>query len=225
MSSGLDVLCLNAAMMAPMDAQSQYTEDQFEVTFQTNHLAPFLMVNLVHSLMNPGGRIVFTTSGLHSFVSFNEFSGATSAVARRFDMIDGKKFHYKEAYSLSKLSNTTCCVALNRKLEQLRGRQDVVANCFTPGLIPSTGLFHHLSDAPCLLAKINSTLEHGGGALAWMATSDEAGREGGLLLSDTIRNVARASELWNEAVSALHRYQRTLPMYQNKKCFGRYRRN
>ena len=31
-----------------------------------------------------------------------------------------------------------------------------------------------------MLAKIGSTLEHGGGALAWMATSDQAGQEGGL---------------------------------------------
>lgn len=180
MSSGLDVLCLNAAMMAPTDAHSQFTEDQFEVTFQTNHLAPFLIVNLVHSLMNSGGRIIFTTSGLHSYVSFNDFRGLSSHGSKRFDMIDGNPFQYKAAYSLSKLSNTTCCVALNRKLEELRGRRDVVVNCFTPGLIPSTGLFQHSSDPRCLLATIGSTLEHGGGALAWMATSDEAGQEGGL---------------------------------------------
>jgi NAD(P)-dependent dehydrogenase (short-subunit alcohol dehydrogenase family) len=180
MSSGLDVLCLNAAMMAPMDSHLQMTEDEFEVTFQTNHLAPFLMVNLLHSLMNPGGRVVFTTSGLHAFVSFNDFRGMMGVAPKRFDMIDGKPFHYKAAYSLSKLSNTTCCVTLNRKLEQIRGRRDVVVNCFTPGLIPSTGLFQHSDDSPCLMNNIGSTLEHGGGALAWMATSDEAGREGGL---------------------------------------------
>jgi NAD(P)-dependent dehydrogenase (short-subunit alcohol dehydrogenase family) len=178
--SGLDVLCLNAAMMAPMDSQSQFTDDEFEVTFETNHLAPFLIVNLVHSLLNPGGRVIFTTSGLHAFVSFNNFRGMMGVAPTRVDMIDGKPFHYKAAYSLSKLSNTTCCVALNKKLEQSRGRRDVVVNCFTPGLIPSTGLFQHSDDSPCLMTNIASTLEHGGGALAWMATSDEAGREGGL---------------------------------------------
>lgn len=178
MSRGLDVLCLNAAVMAPSDATSEFTEDDVELTFQTNHLAPFLIANLVHDLMNPGGRVIFTTSGLHAFVSFNGFRGV-HGVRKRVEMIDGNSFHYKSAYSLSKLANTTCCLTLNRKLEQLRGKRDVVVNCFTPGLIPSTGLFRHSPESP-FVSQIGSTLEHGGGALAWMATSDEAGRQGGL---------------------------------------------
>ena len=128
--------------------------------------------------MNPGGRVIFTTSGLHAFVSFNGFRGVQD-VRKRVEMIDGNSFHYKSAYSLSKLANTTCCLALNRKLEQLRGKRDVVVNCFTPGLIPSTGLFRH-SPESSFVSQIGSTLEHGGGALAWMATSDEAGQQGGL---------------------------------------------
>ena len=180
MSSGLDVLCLNAAMMAPMDSHLQLTEDEFEVTFQTNHLAPFPYCEWGAQSDESGRRVVFTTSGLHAFVSFNDFRGMMGVASKRFDMIDGKPFHYKDAYSLSKLSNTTCCVALIENWSSWEGRRDVVVNCFTPGLIPSTGLFQHSDDSPCLMNNIASTLEHGGGALAWMATSDEAGREGGL---------------------------------------------
>jgi protochlorophyllide reductase len=176
-ATGLDALCLNAAMMAPSDAPPQFTEDGIELTFQTNHLAPFLIANLIHDLINPGGRVIFTTSGLHAFVSFNGFRGIRE-VRKRFETIDGNDFHFKAAYSVSKLANTTCCLTLNRKIYQLRGRRDVVVNCFTPGLIPSTGLFRH-SERPSM-SKMGSTVEHGGGALAWMAMSDEAGQQGGL---------------------------------------------
>lgn len=51
--------------------------DGMEVTFQMNHLAPFLLVNLVQDVINPCGRIILTTSDLycrykHSFAGMVE---------------------------------------------------------------------------------------------------------------------------------------------------------
>ena len=53
--NGIDVLCCNAAILVPKDSVPQYTDDGYEVTFQTNYLAPFLLVQSVMDLMNPGG--------------------------------------------------------------------------------------------------------------------------------------------------------------------------
>jgi hypothetical protein len=75
-------------------------------------------------------------------------------------------------------------MALNRKLE--RDEKNIVANCFTPGLIPESGLFRNESAFRLMLfslfarwTRMSSTIEWGGGALAWMATADEAGKRGG----------------------------------------------
>ena len=187
--SGLDVVCLNAAVLTSKGSNAQYTEDDMELTFQTNHLASFLLMNLIHDLVNPGGRIILTTSGLHEGPSFGGFQGIVDAtsgeITSEFDMVDGSVFDYKEAYSLSKLCVTTFCVALNQRLKRLG--KDVVANCFSPGLITSTGLFRHQSFASRVLyaammnnvAGMGSTIQWGGGALAWMVTADEAKGSGG----------------------------------------------
>lgn len=154
---GIDVLCLNAAVLVRDDGpRPTLTKDGLETTFQTNHVAPFLMVNLLSDLLNPAtGRVVFTTSGLHLQFSSLDFSGVvctkesggsdsvagvdvaplsslesasddrhrrdipavvpTASWTRQgFDMPDGsQEFHYKRAYSLSKLYNVAVCRELH----------------------------------------------------------------------------------------------------------------
>lgn len=73
--NGIDVLCLNAAMLAPGDLNPQYTEDGIETTLQTNHLAPFLMTSLLADLITPGGRVVVTTSGLYKMENLHNMEG------------------------------------------------------------------------------------------------------------------------------------------------------
>jgi len=185
----IDVICLNAAMIAPADSNPQFTSDNMEITFQTNHLAPFLIMNLIHDLLSPGGRVVVTSSGLHDGPSFHDFAGMidpeTGHVKLHFDTLNGTEFHYKRNYALSKLCNTAFCLGLNRRLREKQ--QGMVVNCFTPGLITNTGLWRHqnqwLMPFFSLFANnvmsFGSTVEWGGGALAWMAVSDDAGKEGG----------------------------------------------
>jgi protochlorophyllide reductase len=186
----IDVICLNAAMITPADSKPQFTNDDMEITFQTNHVAPFLIMNLIHDLIAPGGRVVVTSSGLHNGQSFHDFTGivvdpATGKATPRFDTLNGNDFHYKKTYALSKLCNTAFCMALNRRLETKQ--RDIVANCFTPGLITTTGLFRHQNQwlMPFFtffannIMSFGSTVEWGGGALAWMAVADEAGKQGG----------------------------------------------
>lgn len=182
---GIDVLCLNAAILLGEDAKTQYTEDNIEVTFQTNHLAPFLIANLTFELMNPGGRVVVTTSGLHTFASFGEFSGMmdsqTGRIRKGFEMVDDSTFDYKKSYAASKLCNVAFCLGLNKRLQ----KRGAIAVCFTPGLIPSSGLFRHQTrwDETVLKKRavgMGETEEWGGSILAWMALVEEVGKEGGV---------------------------------------------
>jgi NAD(P)-dependent dehydrogenase (short-subunit alcohol dehydrogenase family) len=183
---GIDVLCLNAAVFLGEDSTAQYTEDNLELTMQTNHFAPFLIANQLFEWINPGARVVITTSGLHAVpgTSFRNFDGVfdwtTRDVKTGFEMIDGSPFDHKQCYALSKLCNVAFCIELNRRLQE-RGAKAV---CFTPGLIPTSGLFRHQKrwHETCLKKQglgIVETEEWGGVLLAWMAFSDKAVEVGG----------------------------------------------
>jgi NAD(P)-dependent dehydrogenase (short-subunit alcohol dehydrogenase family) len=190
---GIDALCLNAAVLLPeKDATSQptFTQDGIETTFQTNHVAPFLMLNLLHSCMNPNGRVVFTTSGLHLQCSTLDVSGAydpaTQQLRReKFGMLDGSEYHYKRAYTVSKLCNVATCHELYQKQQQRQTLKSkgVVPICFSPGLMLGSGLFRHqdlhvvqqhLSSTQCMQQA--KSVEWGAGALVYVALSDRAGR-------------------------------------------------
>ena len=181
---GIDVLCLNAAVLLSEDAKAQFTTDNLELTMQTNHFSPFLIANMLFDLINPGARVVVTTSGLHAFESFGNFEGVlhskTGQIKDGFEMVDGSPFHHKKCYAISKLCNVTFCQELNRRLRKC----NAIAVCFTPGLIPTSGLFRHQKLwHETVLKKIGvgmvETEEWGGVFLAWMAVSDEAGLQGG----------------------------------------------
>jgi NAD(P)-dependent dehydrogenase (short-subunit alcohol dehydrogenase family) len=131
---GIDVLCLNAAIFLGEDTEPQFTNDGLELTLQTNHFAPFLIANLLFERINPGARVVVTSSGLHAIptTSFGNFEGVIDAKTGRyqekFEMIDGSEFDHKRCYAISKLCNVAFCLALNRRL---RAERDAVAVCFT----------------------------------------------------------------------------------------------
>lgn len=181
---GIDVLCLNAAVLLGEDTEAQFTEDNLELTIQTNHFSPFLIANSLIDFINVGARVVITSSGLHAFESFGSFEGAidseTGNIEDGFQMITGSSFDYKKCYALSKLCNVTFCLELDKRL---RGR-NAKAVCFSPGLIPTSGLFKHQKRwHDTVLKKLGmgvvETIEWGGTLLAWMAVSDKAYSEGG----------------------------------------------
>jgi NAD(P)-dependent dehydrogenase (short-subunit alcohol dehydrogenase family) len=166
------------------DAEAQYTKDDIELTFQTNHLAPFLIANLTYDLINPGGRVVVSTSGLQAHSTFDDFGGMidgeTGRIRKRFSMIDGGSLDHKKSYAATKLCNVAFCLELNRRLQ----KRNAVAICFTPGLIPSSGLFRHQKRwTETVVEKqavgMDDTEEWGGTLLAWMALSEQAGKLGG----------------------------------------------
>jgi retinol dehydrogenase 14 len=112
----IGVLTDNAGAMF---ARRELTADGIEKTFAINHLAPFLLTNLLLDSVcaAPGGRIIIVASESHS--------GALD-----FDNLQGERhYSFLAAYFRSKLANILFTYELARRLEGT----GVKANCMSPG--------------------------------------------------------------------------------------------
>jgi NAD(P)-dependent dehydrogenase (short-subunit alcohol dehydrogenase family) len=112
----IDVLLNNAGAVF---ARRELTTDGIEKTFAVNHLAPFLLTNLLLDRIRaaPAGRIVTVTSGTYSS-------------ALDFDNLQSEKGHqFLGAYFRSKLENILFTFELSRRL----AGTGVTANCLFPG--------------------------------------------------------------------------------------------
>jgi NAD(P)-dependent dehydrogenase (short-subunit alcohol dehydrogenase family) len=121
----LDVLVNNAGLYSN---HRQLTEDGLEMTFQVNHLAPFLLTVLLLDMMfiSTPSRIVNVASTTHQSARVD------------FDNLQGEKYYDGYgAYALSKLGNILFTYALARRL----AGKDVTVNCLHPGSI-NTKLLH-----------------------------------------------------------------------------------
>lgn len=147
--SRLDVLINNAGIL-----QSSYALscDGHEMTFAVNHLAPFLLTNLLLDLIKKGhnSRIINVSSDVHSRdidLHFRE----------NRDTFDGMK-----EYSLSKL----CSVLFTYKLARILEKFGITVNCLHPGVINTRMLIK-------TWGKIGSPVEEGAKTSVYLALSDE----------------------------------------------------
>jgi NAD(P)-dependent dehydrogenase (short-subunit alcohol dehydrogenase family) len=117
--SKLDVLVNNAGVYM---RDRQLTEDGYEVTFAVNHLAPFLLTNLLLDLLkkNAPSNIVNVSSMAHqgARLDLNDLHGE-----KRFDPYD--------AYAKSKLANLLFTYELASRLRD----SGVTVNALHPGVI------------------------------------------------------------------------------------------
>lgn len=115
----LHVLINNAGVFMN---ERQVTEDGLETTFAVNHLAPFLLTNLLLDLLKKSApsRIVTVSSIAH-----------TRGRIEVDNLQAEKKFSGYGAYALSKLANVLFTYEL---AHQLTG-SGVTANCLHPGVI------------------------------------------------------------------------------------------
>ena len=100
------------------------TEDGLEATFAVNHIAPFLLTNLLLDMLKrcAPSRIV------------NVASAAERGGAIDFDDLQGeKRFRSWGAYSQSKLANILFTYEMARRLEGT----GVTVNCLHPGVVAS----------------------------------------------------------------------------------------
>jgi len=120
--SRLDVLINNAGTW---EKKRILSKDGIELTFAVNHLAHFLLTNLLLDLLKASApsRVISVTSGLHGgTIDFDDIG---------FE----RKFRGMWAYRQSKLADMLFIKELARRLEGT----SVTANCLMPGMV-NTGL-------------------------------------------------------------------------------------
>ena len=115
----VDVLVNNAGLML---TERERTRDGYEAVFAVNHLAPFLLTNLLLDSLCAAGRarVVTVASRAHSRAKLD------------FDDLQGER-HWNgwRAYCASKLCNVLFNLELARRLEG----KGVTANALHPGVI------------------------------------------------------------------------------------------
>ncbi len=117
--ASLDALVNNAGAFYN---ERKLSADGLEMTFALNHVAYFLLTNLLLDALKaaPKARVVSVSSAAHTSGKIN------------FDNLQGeKKFNGWQAYSDSKLENILFTIELARRLEGT----NVTANCLHPGFV------------------------------------------------------------------------------------------
>jgi len=121
----LEVLINNAGTW---ERRRSLSKDGIELTFAVNHLAPFLLTNLLLDTLKRSApsRVISVSSGLHGgTINFDDIG------------FEGR-FRGMIAYRQSKLANMLFIRELSRRLEG----SSVTANCLMPGMV-NTGLGRH----------------------------------------------------------------------------------
>jgi len=187
----IDVLANNAGGLV---STFRRTPDGSEATIQGNHLAPFLLTNLLRERLAPGARIVNTASMAHNTGSLDP------------DNLDrtGGVYSAWMAYGGSKRANILFAA------EAARRWPDLLSYSFHPGVVrtrfgtPLARLFYRI--APGL-----ATPEQGADQLVWLSTADPAQLvNGGYYVSrkltepnPAIRDPRLAAHLWEASAKAV----------------------
>ncbi|TDB77527.1 SDR family NAD(P)-dependent oxidoreductase [Micromonospora sp. KC723] len=158
----IDVLANNAGAiaLAPLT-----TVDGFELSIQANHLAPFLLSNLLRDRI---GRMVTTASGAHRNGALDPDD--LNAALRRYRPI--------QAYGTSKQANILFTA------EAARRWPDVPAYCFHPGVVRTRfGADSRLVALGMRIMPFRSP-EKGAETLVWLAQQDPSRLVNGAYYTD-----------------------------------------
>jgi retinol dehydrogenase-12 len=178
----IDVLANNAGALF---ASRKETPEGFERTFALNHLAPFLLTNLLRDRLQ-GARVVTTASDAHE-------SG-------RLDLDDLQSEHGYAAmkvYGTSKLCNILFTRELARRAPELH------ANCFHPGVVRTgfgkneNGIWKLLTTAA---GPFFRSPERGARSLVWLATSEQAAALTGEYVQDE-KVIAPSAQAQDQALA------------------------
>jgi NAD(P)-dependent dehydrogenase (short-subunit alcohol dehydrogenase family) len=162
----IDVLANNAGALF---ASRKVTDEGFEQTFALNHLAPFLLTNLLRERLD-GGRVVTTASDAHH-----------SGRLHLDDLQSERSYAAMRVYGTTKLCNILFTHELARRAPELH------ANCFHPGVV-RTGFGKNDPGIWQVLTKIGAPFmrspRRGARSLVWLALSDEASELNGEYVHD-----------------------------------------
>ena len=195
----IDVLAGNAGLIA--GDQRQETEDGHELTFQVNHLAPFLLTMLLREpLVAARGRVIVTASA--------------AGLGARIDLDDlefKKRYSSFGSYGTTKLEN----MLFARELARRWGPDGVTAAAFHPGAVRSRWgheggrLIRFFTRSPA--RYLLRSPERGADTLVWLATTDPATTWGsGGYFAD--RKPARANKLVEDAEVRQGLWDRSMEM-------------
>jgi daunorubicin C-13 ketoreductase len=188
----IDVLANNAGGIVSSYAR---TADGFETTIQANHLAPFLLTNLLRERLG-GGRVVNTASDAHrkGTVDPDDLTGG----ADRYSKWD--------AYGASKAANILFAAEAGRRWP------DVLSTSYHPGVVRSRfGADNPLLAAFYRFAPFLTTPEAGADTLVWLATAPALQvTQGGYYIKRRLRRPAAkaadpvlAARLWEASAKAV----------------------
>lgn len=194
----LDVLINNAGVWETSRKESL---DGIELTFAVNHLAPFLLTNLLlPALSKPvSSRIINVASGAHK--------GATINFA---DIENKNGYHWMKPYSQTKLANILFTRMLANKLRHTK----FTVNCLHPGIV-STSIFRNMNPlvkVPFRLYMISP--EKGAENSVYLASSQEVEKISGEyfvkkridLGSSDSRDMEMAKKLWEISTIFTRKY-------------------
>jgi NAD(P)-dependent dehydrogenase (short-subunit alcohol dehydrogenase family) len=155
------------------------TADGTEATFAANHLAPFLLTRELMPVLQatartqpPGTvRVIAVSSSGHAFCPGMNWD----------DLNLLGSFSTAAAYCQAKLAN----VLFTRELARRAAPDGIVAQCMHPGVIDSNFMAHADEVMRAYLKTQDpQTPEHAARTLVFLATSPEAGRDGGRYFHD-----------------------------------------
>ena len=158
--SELHVLINNAGVFTHV---RELTADGLERQFAVNHLAYFLLTNLLLDRLKAGSpsRIISVSSGAHG------------GAALDFDDFQGERcYDGNQAYSRSKLANILFTYELARRLQGTR----VTANCLHPGVIATKLLADYMGiprAGGALARTFGAKPEKGAETIIYLASSPE----------------------------------------------------
>jgi NAD(P)-dependent dehydrogenase (short-subunit alcohol dehydrogenase family) len=154
----IDVLANNAGGIF---GKRTKTADGFELTFQVNHLAPFLLTQLLMPKLIASRAAVIQTSS------------SAARVDGKLDIDDldhDRKFSAGRAYGSAKLENILFTTELDRRYRE----QGIAAAAFHPGIVAtgfasgSSGLAKFMWANP-FTRRFMTTPERGAAQLVWLA--------------------------------------------------------
>jgi NAD(P)-dependent dehydrogenase (short-subunit alcohol dehydrogenase family) len=177
----LDILINNAGVFL---SRRLTTVDNIEYTFAVNHLAPFLLTNLLFERIKASSpsRIITTSSVAHrgAYINFDNLQ------------FERERYNGVEAYRQSKLAN----ILFTKELARRSGGSGVTSNCFHPGgvrtnLVQSNPWYYRL-----IWAIINPFLvspKKGADTAIYLASSSKVAEISGKYFVN--RKLVRPSEL------------------------------
>jgi NAD(P)-dependent dehydrogenase (short-subunit alcohol dehydrogenase family) len=179
----IDLLINNAGAMF---TSRQLTAEGVEQTWALNHLAPFLLTNLLLGRLRQSApaRVITTSSDAHKGTSipFDDF-GAERAYG---------KLGF-ERYGQTKLANILFTAELAKRLQGT----GVSAYCFHPGLVASG--FNRNNGALMGLAMVaikpfSRSTERGARTLVWLAETPGIEGDGGYFVDEKLARPSRAGQ-------------------------------